>query len=335
VFLAGDCSETAASIAADQSGGLEGDLLIAYDLAAAQLVQEEKPGILVRKLATLRDRLDPSATSERHRRASSRRHLAARPGMDGQAGLTINTDATDVAAAYDAVRQAAIQAHGRPGECRTLGQLMADIVIDLILHGAALDAPATTDPSYPMERLGDLRVPGRKAVNATVLVVMPADTATGASDEPAELAGMGPLDADVARRIIQHTRCWTRVLTDPIDDAVIGIDSRERFIPSGLKRLIHVRTPTCTGDDCGLPAHRADLDHITRVEHDGRTRHTNLQPLCRPSHQMKDEGGHWTVTAGDDGSTVWRSRWGAVRVVRPSLRVRTQGAPLEADDCPF
>ena len=335
VFLEGGCSETAASIAADQSGGLEGDKLVAFDLAAAQLVQEEKPGVLLRKLAMLRDRLDPQAVTERHRRASSRRHVAARPGMDGQASLTITTDATDVAAAYDAVRQAAVKAHGRPGECRTLGQLMADIVIDLILHGAAVDAPEMSDPSYPMERLGSLRVPHRKAVHATVLVVMSAGTATGASDEPAELAGMGSIDADVARGIVQHTRSWTRVLTDPVDDTVLAIDSRERFIPSALKKLIHVRTPTCTGDDCGLPAHRADLDHITRVEHDGRTRHTNLQPLCRPSHQMKDEGGHWKVTVADDGSTIWRSRWGAVRIVRPSLRVRTSGAGLEADDCPF
>jgi hypothetical protein len=178
-------------------------------------------------------------------------------------------------------------------------------------------------------------VPHAKAVDATVLVVIPAETATGASDEPAELAGFGTIDADVARRIVQHTRSWTRVVRDPVDDAVIAIDSRERFIPSGLKKLIHVRTPSCTGDDCGLPAHRADLDHVTRFEHDGRTRHTNLQPLCRPSHQMKDDGGHWRVSMGEDGSTVWRSRWGAVRVVRPALRVRTNGVTPGADDCPF
>jgi hypothetical protein len=37
----------------------------------------------------------------------------------------------------------------------------------------------------------------------------------------------------------------------------------------------------------------------------------------------------------DDGTTVWRSRWGAVRVVRPALRVRTNGVPPTGDDCPF
>ena len=335
VFLDGACTEVAASIAAEQADGLQCESLAAYDVAAAQLVQEQRPSVLLRTLATLRHRLDPGTVVERNRRASSRRHVVVRPGLDGQASLTISTDATDVAAVYDAVRQAAVKAHGREGECRSLGQLMADIVIDLILHGAAVDPPALSDPAYPMERLGDLEVPHRKAVQASLLVIVPAETATGASDQPAQLAGMGPVDADVARRIVQHTRTWTRVLVDPVDDTILGIDSKERFIPAGLKRLIHARTPTCVGDDCGLPAHRADLDHITRVEHDGRTRHTNLQPLCRPSHAMKDEGGHWTVTPAGDGSWTWRSRWGGVRVVKPALRIRTTTTRPAADDCPF
>ncbi len=335
VFLDGRCSTDAAAIVANECDGLDGEALAEFDRAAAQLVQEERPTVLQRKLATLRDRLDPESVIERHRRASERRHVAGRPGQDGQASMTIHSTSVDVAAALDAVRQSAIEAHGREGECRTLGQLMADIVIDLILHGAASNAPDMSDPAYPMERIGSLRVPHRKAVDATVLVVIPAETATGASDEAAELAGFGTIDAEVARRIVQHTRSWTRVVRDPVDDAVIAIDSKERFIPSGLKRLIHVRTPSCTGDDCGLPAHRADLDHVTRFEHDGRTRHTNLQPLCRASHQMKDDGGHWRVSMGEDGSTIWRSRWGAVRVQRPALRVRTNGVTPGADDCPF
>jgi hypothetical protein len=334
MFLDGRCSPQAASVVADESRGLDGEPLAAFDRDAERLVQEEKPTVLARKLASLRDRLDPAAVIDRHRSASERRWVRARPENDGQAVLEIHSTAVDVAAAYDAIRQGAVRAHGREGECRTLGQLMTDITLDLILHGAAADAPPMSDPAYPMERIGALRVPHRKAVDATVLVVMPAGTATGAHDQPAEVAGMGPIDAEVARHIVQHTRMWTRVLTDPVDDAVLAIDSSERFIPSGLKKLIHVRTPTCSGDDCGLPAHRADLDHVTRVEHDGRTRHTNLQPLCRPSHQMKDDG-YWDVRMADDGTVTWRSRWGATRAAPPVLKVRTGGTGVGADDCPF
>ena len=335
VFLDGLCSETNATIAADESAGLTGERLVAFDLAAAQLVQESKPGPLVQQLAALRDRIDPEASLERHARASNRRHVSGRPTRDGQAMLTIATDAADVAAMHDVLRQAAIRARARDGECRTVGQLMADIAADLILHGAAKDAPEMSDPAYPMERLGALRVPHRQAVRAGILAIVPAGTATGASNEPATVAGMGPIDADVARHIVQHASHWTRVAVDPIDDTVLGIDSKERFVPAALKRLIHVRAPSCVGDDCGLPAHRADLDHVTRVEHDGRTRHTNLQPLCRPSHRIKDEGGHWIAAPNDDGVMTWRSRWGAVRIVRPALRIRTRGAPPGSDDCPF
>lgn len=335
VFLEGGCTDAAATIAADQSAGLTGEQLAAFDLAAAQLVQEQKPGKLERTLGSLRDRLDPDASIDRHARASTRRHISVRPLGDGQASLTLTTDSTDVAAVYDVLRQAAIRAHGREGECRTLGQLMADIAVDLVLHGAAVDASQPTDPAYPLERLGDLRVPHRKAVQATLLVVIPAGSATGTSDEPAQLAGMGSIDADVARRLVQHTRTWTRVVVDPVDNAVLAIDAKERYIPSGLKRLIHVRTTSCDGDECGLPSHRADIDHVIRVEHDGRTRHANLHPLCRASHQLKDEGGHWKVDMDDEGTTVWRSRWGALRMVRPALRVRTTGVPPTAGDCPF
>jgi hypothetical protein len=263
VFCSGGCTDTAATTAADESAGLDGDRLVAFELAAAQLVREQRPPRLARRLAALRDRLDPEASIERHERASRRRHVTARPLTDG------------------------------------------------------------------------LRVPHRKAVQATLLVVVPAGTATGASNEPAELGGMGAIDAEAARHLLRHTSHWTRVVVDPVDDAVLAIDSKERYIPSGLKRLIHARSTSCEGDGCGLPAHSADLDHVVRVEHDGRTRHANLHPLCRSSHQLKDEGGHWEVEMDDDGTTVWRSRWGAVRVVRPALRVRTNGAPPTIEGCPF
>ena len=110
--------------------------------------------------------------------------------------LEVHSTAIDIAAMYDGIRQAAIDLHGREGECRTLGQLMADVAADVIVHGIAVAAPEMADPAYPMERIGTLKAPHRKAVQATVLVVVPAETATGAENAPAELAGMGAIDAE-------------------------------------------------------------------------------------------------------------------------------------------
>jgi hypothetical protein len=49
---------------------------------------------------------------------------------------------------------------------------------------------------------------------------------------------------------------------------------------------------------------------------------------------MKDDG-YWDVRMDDDGTVVWRSRWGAIRVVPPTLKVRTGGVGIGPDDCPF
>lgn len=323
VFLDGRASEEAVRAAAAQTVGLNPDALTEFDVEAANLVQTQKPTVVEKQLGLLRDTLDPDGAIERHERAATRRWVSARPDGDGMAILEVRSTAIDVAAMYDGIRQAAVDLHGREGECRTLGQLMADVSTDVILHGLAVPAPELADPGYPMDRIGSLKAPHRKAVQATVLVVVPADTATGAGNAPADLAGMGAVDAETARQVVRHTRSWTRVEVDPIDDTVLGIDSQDRYIPTGLKKLLHLRTPSCTGDDCGLPAHRADIDHVIRVEHDGRTRHDNLQVLCRKSHQMKDEG-YFDVQPQPDGTILWRDRWGGSRSVRPAIRVATR-----------
>ncbi|WP_375401552.1 DUF222 domain-containing protein [uncultured Amnibacterium sp.] len=332
VFLDGLASEEAVRAAAHQTVGLKPDVLAEFDAKAADLVQTVKATVVEKQLGLLRDRLDPDGAIERHEQAATRRWVSARPDSDGMAILEVHSTAIDIAAMYDGIRQAAVDLHGRDGEHRTLGQLMADVATDVVLHGIAVPAPEMGDPAYPMERIGSLKAPHRKAVQATVLLVVPADTATGDGNAPAELAGMGAIDAETARQVVEHSKTWTRVEIDPIDDSILGIDSHDRYIPTGLKKLLHLRSPSCAGDDCGLPAHRADIDHVIRVEHDGRTRHDNLQVLCRKSHQMKDEG-YFDVTTLPDGTIRWHNKWGGKRIVRPALTVKAR-TPVELPDEP-
>ena len=329
VFLGGLTSERAATVAAAQAIGLRADLFEQFDEQAAELVQEERPSAVERQLADLRDELDPDATTERHRTASTRRYVRARPERDGQGVLEVHSTAADIAAAYDRIRKHAVAAHGCEGECRTLGQLMVDGAIDAVLSGR-MRGPEEGGPSYPTERLGETDDPSRKLIDATILVVVRAETATGAGDQPGEVAGMGSIDGETARALVAHTRTWTRVLVDPVDDAVLGIDSHERYIPAGLKKLLHFRQRTC-GCGCGLPAHRGDIDHIHRYEHDGRTRHDNLQILCRSSHQGKDLGFE-DVRMLPDGRIRWHDKWGGIRFVKPAVTVRTAVSP---DEAPF
>lgn len=336
VLTAGGCSRRAAALAADQIDGLGALQLGSFDEIAAEAVQRLAPGPLERRLIATREQLAPEAALERAQLAANRRFVAVRPDEDGMGVLEIHAPSTDIAALHDGLRQSAVVAHGQPGQTRHLGQLMADIACDVLLHGLATNAPELSDPAYPMERIGDLRVPHRTAVQASILVTVPAATAVGESAQPGELAGFGSVDAEIARRIVATSHHWTRVVVDPIDDSVLAIDSHERYIPAGLRKLLQVRDRVCTGDDCGTPAHRTDLDHVIRYELDGRTRHTNLQSLCRPAHQIKDEG-YWRVQLLPDGTVVWRSVWGAVRRQEPAVKVKVRTGmvqPLADDDVP-
>ncbi|MGT2427098.1 DUF222 domain-containing protein [Amnibacterium kyonggiense] len=329
VFMAGLASEDAAVVAGAQATGLPPRHVAVFDERAAELIGSERVTAVERELADLRDRLEPELTTERHMEATSRRTVRARATQDGQAVLEVHSTAVDIAAAYDRIRKHAVAAHRREGECRTLGALMADCAVDALLSGR-MRGPEEGGPSYPFERLGDAVDGTRRLVDATITVVIPADTATGAGDAPAQVAGTGSIDAETARALVAHTATWTRAVVDPVDETILRFDSHERYIPAGLKRLLHLRQPTC-GCGCGLPAHRADVDHVQRFEHDGRTRHENLQILCRRSHQAKDAG-FADVSVGEDGVPRWRNKWGGVQMMKTSMRIRTVD---ESDVTPF
>lgn len=330
-FVQGEFSWRASRIALDVGTGLHGDALASFDAEALELLIDLAPHQLDAKLRRVRDRLDPKEAAEAADRASQRRHVNAAPTVDGQATLALHGPQTDIAAVYDVLHQAAVGAHGQEGESRAIGALMFDVAVDLVLHGAASPAVPLSEPGDPQSRLGDTRVPDRKVIQATLLVYAPAATACGMSDQRGDLAGWGGLSAEETRRIAAATSHWTRVLVDPVDDAILAFDSTERHIPNGLRRLIQARDGTCRGPSrCTVPAHRTDVDHTQRFEHHGHTTQVNLASLCRPEHNAKDEG-YLHVRHRSDGTLAWRTRWGATIVTKPTITIRR---PARADDPP-
>jgi len=53
---------------------------------------------------------------------------------------------------------------------------------------------------------------------------LPLGTALGLSDAPAELAGYGPIPADLARELAADAT-WRRILTDPVTGAVAAAET--------------------------------------------------------------------------------------------------------------
>ncbi|WP_375387245.1 HNH endonuclease signature motif containing protein [uncultured Amnibacterium sp.] len=314
-------------------GALRGEAREQYDEGAAAIATETVPQLVDPELARLHDALDHDAATMNAAAAFRDRRVRARPGVAGEASLTFTGPEADIAAWYEKLRRSAVASHAPDEQHRSVGTLMYDIGLDVGLWGLE-HPPVEIDrgpqgalvPADPFERLGDPRVPHRKAIQAEILVMVPAETACGASNRPGTIAGWGSLAAAEVRRLIASARFWTRVETDPVDDAILAFDSAERAIPKALRRLIHLRADRCEEPGCPTGAHLADIDHVIRVEHGGRTTEINLTALCRPGHQTKDDG--YVDVERIDGDLHWNTtRWGGHFVTRSRMRIRRRPTP--------
>ncbi|MGH8893912.1 MAG: HNH endonuclease signature motif containing protein, partial [Actinomycetes bacterium] len=116
-------------------------------------------------------------------------------------------------------------------------------------------------------------------------VVVALSTLLGLDDEPGELAGHGPITAEVARRIAAEGT-WRRLLTDPVTGQLVAMGSERYEPPQEMRDAVIARDKTCRGPGCRMPADRGDLDHTIEWP-GGPTRPDNLCALCRTHHRIK------------------------------------------------
>jgi hypothetical protein len=168
-----------------------------------------------------------------------------------------------------------------PDDERTTDQRRADAFFDLILNPTG-----DVTPHYE------------------VRVTVPVSTLLGLDELPAELAGYGPIPADIARDIAADAR-WRRLLTDPVDGTLLDYGRNTYRPPAGLDDHVRARDITCRFPGCRQPAHRCDLDHRIPFP-DGPTADTNLNALCRRHHNLKGAG-KWGVEPDEVSGLVWTS----------------------------
>ncbi|MDQ1614288.1 MAG: hypothetical protein QOJ60_227 [Actinomycetota bacterium] len=210
---------------------------------------------------------DPAAGQVRHQRAVADRAVHLEPLADGMACCSYADSADKVSAFYRWVTAKARASKG-PGDARTLAQCRADVLGDIGTDGLAFD-----------------RLPSGQGRRPQIQVVVSAATLLGVDDAPGELVGIGPITAEVARRIAAEGT-WRRLLTDPrtgrFDE--LSVDTYEP--PQDLRDHVTARDRTCRGLGCRIPAEHCDLDH--RVPHPrGPTSAHNLDPDCRVDHEIK------------------------------------------------
>ncbi|MFD2809804.1 DUF222 domain-containing protein [Prauserella oleivorans] len=248
--------------------------------------------------------------------------MELRHGDDAMATLTADLPAEVASAAYARIDRCA-RAFRNAGDGRTMDQLRADVFADLLLSG----------PS------------GEASVRAEVFIHIDVATLIGLAENPAELAGHGPLPAPIARAIaFDPNSTWRRIITDPHTGAPVDV-GRTRYRPPAVTAdHVTIRDRECRFPTCHRPAHFVDLDHVIPRQRSGDTNTDNLIGLCRRHHRTKHTPG-WRFHLTDTGDaehhhthrphlpvltrTSWRNR--AARP--PAMTCRSTGeAPRPAGD---
>lgn len=301
--------------------------------------------------------LDPEAAARRCALARERRRCTTWAGADSMGVLQLTGPVETVAAAWarvdalarrsqDAARralgrldqqagegagdaEAAAGAGADVGGVPTLEQLRADVALRLLAGSHDL----TEQPS--------------PAVQVVLDVVVPLGTLLAARQEPGEVAGLGPVPAEVARALAADARwhlvvdtlraragagCQPTSLDGPDAD---GPDADGLAPPGGhgssrgchahgpttyrpseaLARAVRARDVTCRFPGCRRAARGCDLDHT--VPHpDGPTASCNLACLCRMHHRAKHRAG-WVLEQLTDGRLRWTSPAGVVAETEP------------------
>ncbi len=264
------------------------------------------PGRLGSSLARLAEALQPRPLAERHQEARASRGACVRDIGDGMAEFISTQPAVLAHAMHDRITQ---QAHALkkadPTDTRTLDQIRADLVADVLL---------TTTPTVETGAGFSDGFGGLGAIRGIVNVTVPALALAGVTDEPAELVGRCPIDPATARTLAGHATGWDRVLADPITGCVLAVD---RYTPSAdMKRFLRARDQHCRFPGCRRPAHRCDRDHTLDYALGGETAVCNLACLCKRHHTLKGETA-WTVRQLGGGVLEWTSPGGHVYIDKP------------------
>ncbi|WP_167139754.1 HNH endonuclease signature motif containing protein [Diaminobutyricimonas sp. TR449] len=280
-----------------------------YEAAVLDRAADVTPGRL-RKLAQVAAaRLGEVTFEQRHRIAVEDRAVRTQELGDGMSEVIHTVSTVYAVAMLDRLtaQAKAVQA-ANPDDPRTLDQIRADLATELVLTGQP-----TGHPDAPHA--------AGIGIRAEVSIVIPALTLLGRSDEPATIAGAGPIGLAEAARLAGDAPVFLRILTHPVNDQVLAVDS---YRPSRkLRRYIHARDGRCRCPSCTRAANSSDLDHTLAWQHGGKTTADNLAALCPKHHTIKHLPG-WSVRQISPGVLEWTTPHGIVATDYPDTPIKFQ-----------
>jgi hypothetical protein len=255
-------------------------------IEAATRLTTGQLGALIRRVCV---QADPDDATVRFREAVDGRRVVVEPSVDGTAhlyGLDLPPERVEAA-----MRRINDLARGlkTADEVRTLDQIRVDVFLDLLdgKHYAQGSRRGTVDIHVDLTTLARL------------------------SEDPGELAGYGPVIADIARQVAENQPQaeWRWTLTHPDSGQTIDNGTTRRRPTTRQRRHVEARHRNCVFPGCRMPAIDCDLDHRRPWAHGGPTKTSNLAPLCRHNHNTKHRCG-WTYHQLPNGDYLWTSRLG-------------------------
>ncbi len=255
-------------------------------------VIEDAAGLTTGQLAARVRRLtietDPDTAQARYEEAVDRRRVVLEAGPDGTATLTgIDLPPDRAVAATNHINRLAKQLN-RQGDPRPIDQLRADVYLNLLTGN-------------PAEGKGGV-----------VEITVDLTTLTELSHSPAELAGYGPVIADIARQITnaQTNGEWRFTITDPNSRLPIHDGTTRRRPTTHQRRSVTARDRTCIFPGCRMPATNCDLDHRRPFAEHPETSTDGLAPLLRRHHHTTRHRQGWTYQPLPNGDYLWTSPLG-------------------------
>ena len=311
-FAEGEVSTQNAREAASIVSELPADLWAEFEtriMDAATLA----PARFKARARAVREKLQAQTLTERHEAAHAHRGVWTEVDRDGMGWLHAHLSAEKLAMVGAALDGIAFGLFTESDEHRTMAQLRADVLSDLLTGTSS----ACTSGSCSDCTEGTGGACTRPTVGVTVALTIPVLSLLGHSHEPALLEGVGPIDIETARRLCATVPSITRLLTDPVSGSILEMDPRQYRVPAALKRWLAIQQVTCDFPGCGRRAAHCDLDHTRAWADGGTTTVDNLSHRCRTHHTMKHQT-KWRVEKPPGAErAVWTSPTGYSREADP------------------
>ena len=266
----GDLNERRAEIIVNETA----DLALADRRAADAAIADhllEHPTLGDRDIADAARRIvlriDEAAALRKRERAHKARHVESRTRADGCGEVTGVIADWQMAAIVSSLDERA-DLLKQQGDERTRAQIKADLFVERLTGQVVADS-----------------VPVR------IDLVVPVESLLAGGTEPAEVPGLGPIPATVARELILASPRTRTVIRRLFADTyhLVAMESTQRVFHGRLRQFIQVRDRRCRTPWCDAPIRH--LDHVHEAAEGGETSLHNGQGLCEACNYTKQDPG--------------------------------------------